>query len=829
MVSDNSKRHLHRFSAVTVARAFLDTLLFGLLMAFLLLSILGHTNNTVKLIPGLSPIMGYLDDMRYAVIGALAIAIIGILFVTYNRGRLFPHPASISYPNAFLSSSLRRCFDYLSTRYQWIFLPPLLVGAFLYYYRGIDVLDFSNDEFQVIDTAYGYLKTGFFMKWDFCASKIGRIEYLRAFPHTWLVAQAIDLLGMSEWSTRLVSVVFGVSLVCIGYFVADYFIKNGIFSFVAACCLILHPFLSDLFKITRMYSMMAPFFLGTLFCVHKLFLILDDEGFGMLRKPLNLLLLLALPVLVGFNALIHINSLTILPYMLFFAVAMALFTRKSVFIWLVGLGLAACGIIYLISVNFGFLSILTNHMSVFESSNYNYIADLITFPFGFPVGLGLMLLSLVLIFFLKDRLVRIHILSLFSVTAVGVVFFVFIANRYYASKYISFLMPVSVIWIVFSFYLVTRLFKSRWKRILLFLAATSNIAMPLFQMKPVVKSIDYKTAYATIEANYEPEKKEIIAGQYLRCYYLRGIGNRASLFSLRRRQEVTYGAFMNKIKQTTAGWVTWATQKEGHIRRKIRRTANHCFDKYHGTGVDDTGVEVFYYHQDMPCIRRTRRIPRQFDFLVIDGAASDNTTMGSPGAADDDTQVEEKESKRKNRPKYIEMDFSSPFTVAFWVKSKTETPGAPVSFGSSYLESIMVESRRDFEKGGFRFRYSAKGPCSVLSTGKINDNTWHWLALYQEGGKPGDEIGIYVDGSVLEICSLETEKNVSARFLTNVFNGYVQDIRIYDAVLTEPQLQAIYNKGEITLDSRLTAENEIFIPRYHLVNKTVNRKHKPRE
>jgi 4-amino-4-deoxy-L-arabinose transferase-like glycosyltransferase len=821
---DKLKRFLFKLGTRPVVSTVFERLLFGLLLTALLLSMVKSLDTVIVPIPILSETAKYLGDMRHGLFVALGIFVIGIICIIYNKENLDRSSVERSFAALPRSSWRQRVAGHSSVRHHWGILLLLLVGAFAYYARGISVLDFSNDEFQVVDTAYGYLETGSFRKWDFCFKEITKSEYLRAFPHTWLVAQAIDLFGMNEWSARLVSVVFGVVLVCIGYLVTYYFTRNRRFSMLAAGCLILHPVLSELFKVTRMYSMLAPLFLGLFFCTHRVFIGLDAEGFGVLKKPLGLLLLPALLLLVGLNGLVHINALTILPYALFFAIVMALATRRRAFFWLVGMGLLASGVLFLVSLRFGLLKVFTYHMSMFESSNYRYIRDLISFPFGFSFGLGCMLLSLVMIFFSRDRMMRIHVLSLFSATAVGVVFFVFIAHRYYASKYISFLMPVSVIWIVSSFYLVAGLLKSRWARGALFATAALTVAVPLSQMKPIVKEIDYKTAYATIKANYEAGKRETIAGQYLRCYYLRGAGNRANLFNLGRRQQVSYGAFMRRLKRTTSGWVTWATQKRGHIKPRIQYMANHCFEKVHGTGVDKTGVEVFHYHQDSPCIRKRRRIPRRFEVLVDNGRVYDDSEADEPVSPDEDAQKARDGAKKPKPLKYIDMDLSSPFTVAFWVRSRAETPGAPISFGSTFKNSIEVESRSDLDIGGFRFRYGKRGRCSAIVTGYINDNTWHSVALYQEGGKKGDEIGVYVDGRLSDSCRLKTAKKKKARFLTNVFNGRVQDIRIYNTALTEPEIQAIYNSHEITLSSRLTAAGETFVPRYHLVDALLKKK-----
>lgn len=810
MLSNICNRMFSGAGTRRIARLIIGNLFFLILVTLLLLPVVGWVTGTnIEKYLSTFTLFGseYSLFLPFEIIGGLALVVTGVFFVILERRHCRMLDESAADPSDKKETSgtiFQKISHAVTKRCRFVLLVLMLAGAFLFYHRGISASDFSNDEFQVVSTAYGYLQTGHFNKWDFCNEKLSKREYLRAFPHTWLVARAISLLGKNEWSTRLVSVLFGVLSVLIGYFVAEHFLKNRLFSFLLAAGLIFHPNLSELFKITRMYSMLLPFFLVLFFCTHKLILLVDSDGIAAFKRMKNLLLLIGTVLLTGFTALIHVNALTILPYIFCFVLIMAAVTRKRAFLRLGALGTAACLLVWGVSMQCGLLKIFTNHMSAFGSFNYRYVIDLLKFPFGFPVGTGCALLSILILPFLKNRRARISILSLISAAAVGAIFFVFIAKRYYAVKYISFLIPVSMIWSVFSFYLIFRLFSSRWKRVLLFTAALSGAAMPLLQMKPLKKGIDYKTAYRTISENYDAEKKEIIAAQFLRCYYLGGIGNKADIYDLKRRQTVTYKDFMDKITTTSSGWVTWATKKRGHVDLKIQKFANRCFKKHHGTGVDKTGVEVFYYDQDMPCLRRNRRLPEQVRYLV------DNAKETSPDSkAGDD--------RGKNKPHgSIKIDLASPFTAAFWIKSDTRTPGAPISFGSNYLDFIKVESRRDYALGGFRFRYSSDGACSSLSTGNINDGKPHWVALYQTGGKPGDEAGLYVDGKLVESCKLESSKRKKALFLINNFNGELQDIRIYDIALSKAQMAAVYNNNKVTLTSRLFADGEAFIPKYHL-------------
>ena len=763
----------------------------------------------------------YSLDLPFEILGVLVVLGVGAVSVILDRERcrnLFwgtdgPSPstaASFSPERERPPISMPRRFCmYMFRHVHIVLLTAVLAAAYYYYQRGIVDNDFSNDEFQVIDTAYGYLQTGHFKKWDFCTGELSRREYLRAFPHTWLVSKAISWLGMSEWSTRLVSVLFGVLSILLVYFIAEFFIRDRLLSLLLTSALVLQPGLSVLFRITRMYSMLVPCFLVLFFCVHKVIVAISSDGIGTFRRPRRLLLLVVTVLSTGLCAAIHINSLIVFPATFFLVLLLGFVTDKTVF-RRIALAAAIVGVVLVVvSLKLGFHKIFTNHMSLFGSSNTNYFQDLFRFPLGISVGAAICLLSVLTALMSKKQTVIVNTFSLFSISLVGGLFFVFVADRYYAFKYISFLVPISIIWIFYSVRLVVRLQGSRWKKYFLYLLVSANVLLLLPNQKHSFRNASFQTVYSTIRKNYEPQKKELIAGLFLRCYYLKGIGNKAALFPFKKDKKTSYREFVKTISKFPSGWITWEAKKRNHVDPRVIKMASTCFRKLHGTGVDRTKIDLYYYDQDMPCMRKRRGLPRRAKLLVNDGREIPSASM-----------IEGRRSPTKpSGPKKvnIEIDLASAFTVSFWVKSKSRTPGAPISFGESYRKYIGVESRKDIDSGGFRFRYKSKGTCSSVSTGKINDRTWHWVALYQTGGDVGDEIGVYVDGKKVDNCRATSTKSALSRFLINRFNGKIQDVRIYESVLSPSQISAVYNNNKITLSSQLYVQGEGFMPKYHLV------------
>ncbi len=147
-------------------------------------------------------------------------------------------------------------------------------------------------------------------------------------------------------------------------------------------------------------------------------------------------------------------------------------------------------------------------------------------------------------------------------------------------------------------------------------------------------------------------------------------------------------------------------------------------------------------------------------------------------------------------PKVI-MDISKPYAISFWINSNLETPGRPIRIGNNHLDGIGIESSTMFGRGGFFFRYSDSGECAGLETGVVNDKKWHHIVWYQTGGSIGDEYGLFVDGKLKATCRVPIDKFGTVNFYMSNFDGRMQDMRIYDQSLSEDEVSAIFNKIDL--------------------------------
>jgi len=143
---------------------------------------------------------------------------------------------------------------------------------------------------------------------------------------------------------------------------------------------------------------------------------------------------------------------------------------------------------------------------------------------------------------------------------------------------------------------------------------------------------------------------------------------------------------------------------------------------------------------------------------------------------------------------------SGTFTVAFWVKSDS-TVGAQTIFNNSDGSS----NRIGVEINALSIRCSAfTGSGYDGASGTIAANTWTHIAFTNTAGT----LQLYLDG-ILQTGTLDGALPVGGGLSIGsdssggeFFDGIVDDVRIYDRVLSSAEVGKIYNSGNGTEDAQ---------------------------
>ena len=493
----------------------------------------------------------------------------------------------------------------------WAYSIGLIVICLIYLFfliHGLGSFDLREDEFQVMDTAVGLLNTHTSYKWDWLNNSLcnplllDSCHYTRAFPHTFLVYVSYLIFGVSEWSSRIVSVLFGLIFLFVSYFIIKFFSENKKIAIVSVGTFSLYIEYFNIFRYTRMYAFLIPLFLILYFLIFKL-LINNKEGATKLKYRLGgfrvdyIICLLLVGIL---SALVHINSLVILPITVLFIFYLTVAYKEKRYILLSVFGVISFLLVLLVANYTNYLESILNLLSFFERSNLSYVGYLLNYPLGLCIALILLVLGLFPVFFFKvgdsrDKRVYLYFAVIFSL-----IFFVYIADRYSGFLYVSYLTSISICLILMSGEVLTKIYSNYVKRtilIILLILLFSNFIPTYTSIQNNENDYgDFSEAYQIVLNNYN--LNETIFGQYLRGYYLQGLDSPKTIDMLKNGL-YPFNQFLADINSSKQGWIIWESRKGYHLQKDIKNYISKNFEHLHGEGIDATKVEIYYFNQSM--------------------------------------------------------------------------------------------------------------------------------------------------------------------------------------------------------------------------------------
>jgi hypothetical protein len=250
----------------------------------------------------------------------------------------------------------------------------------------------------------------------------------------------------------------------------------------------------------------------------------------------------------------------------------------------------------------GYFSGIIGFFSFFEKRNFVYLEYLTKFPFGKGIGIILMFIGLIIPFAFKNNKIKDKSVFAILILFLSLIFFIFIADRYSNFVYISHITVISITFMISVFMIIKKCYSNKFFKIILWVILLSGIVYSIVpEYTELYTNEDsygkFSQAYPTIINNYTSD--EVVFGQYLRSYYIKDLGKDANIISMRNNRNYSYDEFINDLDKYDSGWITWETRKSYHINGKIRGYISKNFKHLHGTGVDNTMVEVYYFDDDM--------------------------------------------------------------------------------------------------------------------------------------------------------------------------------------------------------------------------------------
>ncbi|MEK6924676.1 MAG: glycosyltransferase family 39 protein [Nanoarchaeota archaeon] len=492
--------------------------------------------------------------------------------------------------------------------YSLTIILTIIIGTSLIFYN-LGESNFTNDEFATMESASGFYFTSTFWKWDWirgfsgeytnCIAQDIWCHYTRAEIHSLLIASIYKLIGISEFSTRLVSAIFGLLLLITAYPLLRKFGFNKKVSLLALILITLNHKILEFSRYGRMYALMIPLVLWFILLTYILF----NNEVG--KKRLIWLTALTLFVLLLLYNL-HSQNLIIVLVLGVIFMSQKLSKKSSTFLRILLILIALFILVIFLS---NVLSIVEPAFEFvnFDQRIYNYNYEYINYIFDYPLPqIGF----IICMSFILTRVFSPHKLDLISNLIAILIFsaavLIFLIDRFPHPVYSSTLLPLLAIILAFSTDYFSKIFvRKAFKLFIFIIIITCAITSLINSFGEIYGSqsfyyADYEKAYTPLIENYQPE--DFIIMGYSRKYYLKDLEyNGGDIFELGQKDYSTNvdNKFMEILETHKSGWITWDKFSEGDLKSSIRNYIEKNFKQYSGEGLDDTRVNVYYYNKSL--------------------------------------------------------------------------------------------------------------------------------------------------------------------------------------------------------------------------------------
>lgn len=375
--------------------------------------------------------------------------------------------------------------------------------------------------------------------WDFIKDKASEIHHSRAWPHLYSVAAVYQVLGINEFSSRLISVLAGSLLVIVGYLFSRVMGTSINLSLIYSFLLAISFPLIDFSRNARMY---AVYILAFLLLVSAIY-----------RSKWWLVVILFL-LTYWLQMLTLILPLAVLVW--------ALIKRRWAIVFSLLLGLLS---IFWLTKYFGVDFFGRQFLGFSWPPHWQYLEFLFSYPLPWWLG--------IFFFFAgkSNRYLKIIILTYLTILIFG-------TRSAPASAYVLALLPL-VIWGQFSW------IKNKWVLGLILLIATLRLVSGVgYLYLGHDDRAQITSAYPALVNNYQTGDK--IYAVQLRDYYLSTLPKDVAVIDLDQNPQPEF---------TGTGFVVWEKEKAAHFQPEVLAYIKNNFYHLTGEGLDNWGVEIYSF------------------------------------------------------------------------------------------------------------------------------------------------------------------------------------------------------------------------------------------
>lgn len=659
----------------------------------------------------------------------------------------------------------------------FIFILSIAGGAV---FHKLDNFNLYSDEAQVTHAAVGFAKSGEFKKWNFVKDEITDRSYTRAWPHIAVMGYTYRAFGISDWTSRLPSAVFGLLLTILGFFVARFFTKSTITALTVMFAFGLYFEFLLLTRWARMYAMIFPLFLLMMYVGYRIFTEPISKKKNLSGKfghffdnylNFNYKLLPIFFILLFLNISLHNNTAIALPILFLFIVFSGIIHREKKYIIPVLAGVLIIVTHILSPFLFGY-----GHITAFEMDNSDiYNRFFLGFPFNVQAGMTLLLLGTGYFFFRKNKPLNNAYILLYAATVFSWILFAYVIDFSISFRYMSMVAPLCVILFIGIF---LQIIKDIYGKPLQYPAALLIAGLVILNLsmraddlyvRNFASPADPATAWKKIIKNYK--KGEVVFKHWGPMLYFDQIDESATIRTIGsgKKYQMPLNELLDSLNNYPGGWLTWHTHHQNKLHKDIPLYCTRYFEKYAGYGIDTLGVEIYHYKKEM----------------LKDSSVFQLDKLFPAG----------------------NINFEKDFSVSFGINFPSETKASPFLF-TVYGEDIYNISA---DKAEISVNYLQGKKTNI--TGKLNPvQVYNHIVVFQKGSKAG----IMVNGKTVTEKRIKKKINDVVKFTINkAFRGDINDIRIYDFAINEAQAKIIISSFNLPKTDELVVNGKAFKALFH--------------
>jgi len=700
----------------------------------------------------------------------------GIISIIYNQTRFQKH-IELNFKNQNKIFKTDNFFNKQNILFAVLIFIVIGLSTFTTFYK-LDKYDLYSDEISVVRGAAGYTMTGEFKQWDFIKQTVDKTPYNRAKPHQFITALSFKLFGINTWAARFPSALFSVILIIFIIIFGYPFVKDKHTIILTALSVALYvPFLI-LGRWARMYAMIFPTFFLSFYWTYSFFtkqntyklFNSDNKPFFKNYLNFNYIVLPFLLILIYINLFTHQNTTLLFPVFLIFSVfSVFLFYKEKKYLT----ASITFILILLFQIIFPF-KVGFKRFTFFEVNNSEvYTKALFDFPFSVYTNIIILILGLSIYFIIKHNLFRKTYLALFLTAIITWILFSFVFKYAPHFRYISFVTPIVILLIFGIFTILVKVLFSKTIQFLIIGLLIIVISLKYYNgfgtlyetntLSPAKPSIAYKS----ISENYK--NGDVVFKHWGPKLYMQGISPETKFISLGSYKGRNFADLYEDLSQYKSGWITWHTHNENRIDKHFIAFVNLYFKKYNGTGIDNTGVEVFYFDETMKASLN--------DFFANQYIPAANLKASNSYSVSFDLLPDNLINDR-----------------VFMIADEN----------NEFLECQLVNDSIYFIKENI------DTVSAFLHDKKKSNIVW-----FQEYENKNFYQGVIINGELVEKELTTTDSSLVKFQINPIFKGFIDNVRIFDFALNKEEVQAVIENQLNENTKKIETDNTAFTALYH--------------